>query len=236
MATTAVPETANKPTFRSDDIFFLLMALLILAIVVTGFAQSYFFAGMIRAKLPSVVVHVHGALFVTWIFLLVAQSSLIASRKVKLHMSLGILGFILPPLMVVAGILTLFGAVRRGIEDIPPEILLAGDLENLVIFIVLISWGMLARRNSAFHKRLMILGTMAITGPAIDRWGFGLPVTIGVIMALPIVVLAYDLCSLRRVHRSTAVGTAMIVTAMLTILPFSKMGFWHQLVSWIQHN
>ena len=232
MATMALP----KSKLRSDDIFFLTMALLILAIVVTGFAQSYFFAGMIRAKLPSAVVHVHGALFVTWIFLLVAQSSLIASRKIKLHMTLGVLGFILPPMMVVAGVLTLFGAVRRGMEDIPPEILLAGDLENLVIFITLISWGMLARRNSAFHKRLMILGTMAITGPAIDRWGFGIAVTIGVIIAQPLLVLAYDLWSLRRVHRTTAIGVAMIVTAMLTVLPFSKMGFWHQLAAWIQHN
>lgn len=228
--------TVSKPKLRSDDIFFPAMALLILAIVVTGFAQSYFFAGMIRAKLPSTVVHIHGALFVTWIFLLVAQASLIAFHKVKLHMTLGVLGFLLPPLMVVAGILTLFGAVRRGLPDIPPEILLAGDLENLVIFIILISWGILARRNGALHKRLMILGTMAITGPAIDRWGFGLFVTLGVIIALPIVVLVYDLWSLRRVHRSTAVGAAMIVTAMLTLLPFSKMAFWHQLVSWIRHN
>src|SRR5580704_8891854 len=128
MATIAVPKTK----LRSDDIFFLTMALLILVIVVTGFAQSYFLAGMIRAKLPSTVVHIHGALFVSWIFLLVAQASLVTLRKLKIHMTLGILGVVLPPLMVVAGILTLFGAVRRGDLDIPPEILLAGDLENLV--------------------------------------------------------------------------------------------------------
>jgi hypothetical protein len=182
----------QKAKLRSDDIFFPAMALLILVIVVTGFAQSYFLAGMVRAKLPSAVVHVHGALFVSWIFLLMLQASLMALHKVKLHMTLGILGFILPPLMVIVGTLTLFGSIRRGQIDVPPEILLAGDLENLLIFIVLISWGMLAHRASAFHKRLMILGTMAITGPAIDRWGFGLNVTLGVILALPLLVLVYD--------------------------------------------
>jgi hypothetical protein len=228
--------TVQKTKLRSDDIFFLAAALLILVIVVTGFAQSYFLAGMIRAKLPSALVHVHGALFVAWIFLLVSQASLVTFRKVKLHMTLGLLGFVLPPLMVVAGILTLFASIRRGDLDIPPEILLAGDLENLVIFILLVSWGMLARRNGAFHKRLMILGTMAITGPAIDRWGFGLPFTIGVILVQPILVLVYDLWSLRRVHRSTAVGTAMIVTAMLTVLPFSKLPFWQHFVSWIRQT
>ncbi|HEX4378745.1 MAG TPA: hypothetical protein VH022_01835, partial [Candidatus Acidoferrum sp.] len=65
----------QKTKLRSDDIFFLSMALLVLVIVVTGFAQSYFLAGMIRAKLPNALVHIHGAIFVSWIFLLVAQAS-----------------------------------------------------------------------------------------------------------------------------------------------------------------
>ena len=232
MATMAIPKTK----LRSDDIFFLSMALLILVIVVTGFAQSYFLAGMIRAKLPSPIVHVHGALFVSWIFLLVLQASLVTLRNIKLHMTLGILGFILPSLMVIAGILTLFGSVHRGLLDIPPELLLVGDLENLLIFIVLVSWGLLARRQSAFHKRLMILGTMALMGPAIDRWGFGINITIGVILALPLLVLVYDLYSLRRVHRATIVACAMIFTAMLTIFPVSRLGFWQHVITRIRHT
>ena len=232
MATMAIPKTK----LRSDDIFFLSMALLILVIVVTGFAQSYFLAGMIRAKLPSPIVHVHGALFVSWIFLLVLQASLVTLRNIKLHMTLGILGFILPSLMVIAGILTLFGSVHRGLLDIPPELLLVGDLENLLIFIVLVSWGLLARRQSAFHKRLMILGTMALMGPAIDRWGFGINITIGVILALPLLVLVYDLYSLRRVHRTTIVACAMIFTAMLTIFPVSRLGFWQHVIARIRHT
>jgi len=31
---------------------------------------------MVRAKLPNTLVHVHGAVFVSWIFLLMAQASL----------------------------------------------------------------------------------------------------------------------------------------------------------------
>lgn len=166
MATIAVPKTR----LRSDDIFFPAMALLLLLIVVTGFAQSYFLAGMVRAKLPSTLVHVHGALFVSWILLLLLQASLVAVHRVKLHMTLGILGIILPPAMVIVGTLTLFGAVRSDRVDIPPEILLTGDLAQLLVFIVLISWGLLARNNPASHKRLMILATMAIIGPAISRW------------------------------------------------------------------
>ena len=51
---------------RSDDIFFPAMSLVIFGVVFYGFAQSYFLAGMMRAKLPNVLVHIHGAIFVSW--------------------------------------------------------------------------------------------------------------------------------------------------------------------------
>ena len=232
MATIAVPKTR----LRYDDVFFPAMALLLLVIVVTGFANSYFLAGMVRAKLPSTLVHIHGALFVSWILLLLLQALLVAVHRVKLHMTLGILGVILPPAMVVVGTLTLFGAVRSDRVDMPPEILLAGDLAQLLVFIVLISWGLLARHNSASHKRLMILATMAIIGPAISRWGFGLIVTLVLGLAPPLLIVLYDLWSLRRVHRSTAIGYAMIVAMIATLLPISRLGFWQHLITWIRHT
>jgi hypothetical protein len=221
---------------RADDIFFPAMALLALGIVVTGFGQSYFLAGMVRAKLPNALVHIHGALFVSWILLLLIQTMLVAVRKVKWHIALGVLGLILPPLMVIFGTLTLFDSIRRAQLPIPPEILLVGDSEQLILFIVLISWAMIARRNAASHKRLMVLGTFAILGPAIDRWNFGLPVTIGVSLALPLFIVAYDLFVLRRVHRSTAIGYAMIATMILTLLPVSSLPVWQHCIHWIRHT
>ena len=101
---------------------------------------------------------------------------------------------------------------------------------------VLVSWGMLARRNAASHKRLMILGTMAILGPAIDRWHLGLAVTLGVYLAIPLFVVAYDLWSLRRVHRSTTIAYAMIATSIFTLFPVTKLGFWQELIAWIRHT
>jgi hypothetical protein len=109
------------------------MAVLILVIVVTGFGQSYFLAGMIRAKLPNALVHIHGAIFTTWIFFFLFQTSLVAAHRVKLHMALGIVGVILPPVMLILGVLTLMDSIRRAQLDIPPELILVGDLENLLL-------------------------------------------------------------------------------------------------------
>jgi hypothetical protein len=227
----------SRRKLRADDIFFPAMTLVILGVVVLGFRQSYFAAGMVRANLPNSLVHIHGALFVFWIFFLVIQASLVAKGKVSWHMTLGIFGVILPPLMIVFGVLTLFDSIRRNRTGLPPELLLVGDLANLAMFAVLIGWGLLARRNAASHKRLMILGTMAILGPAIDRWPIPHTIlaTLAVILGLPLLVVAYDVWSSRRVHRSTAIAFAMIVVVVLTLLPVSRLGFWQQCIAWIRN-
>ena len=175
MATTARP----RISLRADDVFFSAMSLLVLAVVVYGFARSYFLAGMILAKLPNVLVHIHGALFVSWIMLLLVQTALVTVRRVRWHIALGVLGVILPPLMIVFGTLTVFDSMRRAGTPVPPEILLTGDLEPLTLFAGLITWGLLDRRRPASHKRLMLLSTLTILAPAnrsladpasSDRW------------------------------------------------------------------
>jgi hypothetical protein len=84
MATTMAP----RQRARADDIFFLSMALLILAVVLYEFVQSYFLPEMVFAKLPNALVHIHSALFGFCIFLLVFQNMLVAARHVKWHMTL----------------------------------------------------------------------------------------------------------------------------------------------------
>jgi hypothetical protein len=230
----------RKP-LRPDDVFFPAMAVLILAVVFIGFAQSYFLPGMVFAPLPNALVHLHGALFVSWIFLLVLQNGLVAISQVKWHMTLGILGVILPPLMVVFGVLTVFDSVRRNSAlPVPFEMIVVGDFEELALFAGLTAWGLLARRSPVAHKRLMILGTIAIAGPAINRWPFPqeirLPATMAVYSLLPLLVVAYDLWSRRRIHRSTAIATTLILTAMLTLVPVASLPIWHGFVAWIRRG
>ena len=231
---------APQRKLRADDIFFPGMAVLILAVVVIGFAQSYFLPGMVLAKLPNKLVHIHGALFVSWIFLLVLQTSLVAARKVRLHMSLGVLALILPPLMAIFGMLTLFDSIKRNGTGIPGELILVGDTEELILFLFLIGWAMRARHAAATHKRLMILGTLALMGPAVNRWpfppAFRLPGTILVCAALPLFVVAYDLITTRKVMRATWVGTLLIMISIFSIVPVSNMPIWQHVVAWIRQG
>src|SRR5438093_9570560 len=86
---------------RLENLFFSGMAVLILTTVFLGFARTYYLAGVFKAPLPNRIIHIHGAVFSSWILLLFAQTSLVAAGRVDLHRRLGLLGFGLGCLIVV---------------------------------------------------------------------------------------------------------------------------------------
>src|SRR5438094_5015876 len=109
MATAVLARSNAKKLGRDrhfDNYFFSGMALLILVTVFVGFARSYFLAGMFRAQLPSVIIHIHGVVFSSWIFLLIAQTSLVSTGHVDIHRRLGIAGFGLACLMFIPGVMS----------------------------------------------------------------------------------------------------------------------------------
>ena len=79
------------------------MVLLILATVFVGFARTYFLAGLFRAPLPNLLIHIHGAVFTGWILLLAVQTGLVSTHRVDIHKRLGLVGFGLACAMVVLG-------------------------------------------------------------------------------------------------------------------------------------
>ena len=83
--------TGQPVRVQSDRIFFTAMALASALAVFLGFAPTYFLR---VATLPPLtpLYHVHGALFMTWIVLFVAQTALVAGRRTDLHRSLGVAG------------------------------------------------------------------------------------------------------------------------------------------------
>jgi hypothetical protein len=89
MVTATVPRSPGKtatgaPGRRFDDVFFSAMAVLMLVTVFVGFAHTYYLAGIFRAPLPSLIIHVHGAAFSCWMLLLLTQTTLVSAGRVDI--------------------------------------------------------------------------------------------------------------------------------------------------------
>jgi len=110
MATAAARQ---RRKVRPDDLFFSGMAVVSLLAVLVGFARTYFLAGIFRAPLPNLLVHIHGAAFTLWIVLFVCQIGLVSVRRVALHRRIGLIGFVLAMVMIALGVLTASDRLAR---------------------------------------------------------------------------------------------------------------------------
>lgn len=225
---------------HADDYFFSAMVLLIFGIVFVGFAHSYYLAGVFHAKLPSPLVHVHGALFSCWTLLLIAQVTLVSVGHVRWHMRLGVLGMILAGLLVLVGFATLIAAVRRrAAPGMSTEALFAVDVLQLSVFVVLIVWAFMVRSDGPAHKRLIIIATVALLGPALSRWPFAFVfssdlVFFGILDSFLIFMIAFDLWSRGKLHLATISGSLLILVMDFTMRPLAHSAFWHQFTAWVQ--
>jgi len=231
---------ANLISRRSaEHLFFFGIALLLLGYLLVGFWQSYITAGFVLAPLPSLLVHIHAVLFVGWISLFGVQIGLVGTSRVAAHRKLGAFMGWWAAAMVVIGPATVVMAVRRPDSGLGAAVL-AGDLAQTLAFVALISVGLARRRNALAHKRLMTLGSAAIIGPALARWPFdfiqsGPPIGIAFFYLLPsLLLIAYDLAALRRVHRATCFGFGSMVLVLASFLGIPALHGWQVFTSWIR--
>jgi hypothetical protein len=243
LTTSAVvrPLTSPKPFVAPpawDRIFFSTMSLVILGIVYYGFAHSYFLAGTVRAPLPNVLIHIHGAVFTSWIVLLLIQNALVVTHNVRIHRKLGMWGFGLAASMFVLGLLAGVDAMRRGVSiwGLDPQAFLAIPVTDITLFAVLIYAAFRARSKPEAHKRLILIATLAITDAAMARFPIAafqqhIIYQDYLLYGLLLTVAAYDLISLRRISRTTLWASALVVLSHVIRIPLGQSAAWHSFTS-----
>ena len=187
------------------------------------------------------VLHVHAVLMGSWLMLLLAQTTLMATGNSRHHQKLGIASFLLAPAIIVSGIVlvpTIYAQVWDAVAAAPPERLeeLRGNLArrtNVIllqsraglVFALCVVLALRARRvDSGFHKRMIILATLTPLGAAINRITW-LPSTMpesplfGDIFTLLLLLpmFAWDLFRLGRVHRAYIVWFALWLSASVAV-------------------
>lgn len=228
--------TTYRPVNRSvERAFYIAMSILMCACVFIGFSPTYFQAGLIHAPLPSPIIHIHGAAFTLWMLLFVVQATLISARRVLWHRTLGTIAFCLPPVMVVLGIIAAIDALHRGVElgPLDPSVSLAIPLIGIVVFAFIIYASWRARRRPDAHKRLILIATIGLVGAAFGRFPWariGLPPAAGAVTGISILLLllvAFELFTIRRVHRSTMWAAPLTFAGVAFAVPIGMTPVWH---------
>jgi hypothetical protein len=233
------PEKLSKK--NHERLFFWGMSVAVAVVFFIGFAKTYFLARYFHARpLAAPIVHVHAAAFTSWIVLLVTQTSLAASGNVRIHRRLGLIGLALAPLMVVLGALVAHEMIGRmsAILGFERAILIyAVALSEIAGFALPVFFAFWWRRWPAYHKRLILIGTVAMTTAGFGRWPIHallhqpLP-AMGCMIGLLALVAAYDLRSLGKIHPATALGSAWVIGIELMSVPVSSTAAWHAFAAW----
>jgi FtsH-binding integral membrane protein len=242
VASSTVRVRTGLPGRKYDHVFFPGMAVLLLGSVFLGFAHSYYLAGMFHARLPSAIIHIHGAIFSSWILFLLAQTTLVAAGRTDVHRRIGIAGFLLACLMVVVGVWASTNSLARNFA--PPGVdaktFYIIPITDMLIFSVLVFSAYRARFDSAAHKRFIIIATVSLMIAAIARWPLavvqGNPLTSALLSYVFLLMLAaYDLWSTHKVHRATIWASAFLIIVQQVRFPIGQTAAWHSFATWAQN-
>lgn len=162
-----------KTIAQSEHRYFSLVAVAITVTVLAGFVPLYTLRLHRHDPNLTLLVHAHGFAMATWVALFLTQTLLIAKRRIDLHRRLGMLGAWVPLLVLMVGVPTLINAAARKSHDVHSVrflwMLAAFDGIALVVFSSLVGAAILLRRRGDYHKRLMLLATLSLLGPAFGR-------------------------------------------------------------------
>ena len=264
MATVSAPLLEKRPadvlsgTPRAHAIdrwIFVFMAAWFILIVLVGFIPDAIMkvqmvqAG-VRPPFP-IILHMHSVAMGAFLFLLLAQTTMVATGRNELHQQVGVAAFVLVPLLVVIGIVlapTMYYQTWDALQTAPAgaraqlqqvlsirENILLLQLSAGVLFAAFIAIALSARRrNAGLHKRMMILATAVPLAASIDRMQWlpssfpASPWTTDLwILAALSPMFVWDILRNRRVHEAYGIWLAIYVPVAVLVTALWDKPLWH---------
>lgn len=140
--------------------------LLLIPLTFLGFYKTYFVQFPNFEENINIFIHLHALIASIWILLLIVQPLLIINRKNKLHRKLGMLSYIIFPLLI----LSFVPQMVRIIHSDTPQVLFF-PLADSVLLLLFYSLAMYNRRNASKHMRYIIGTATVFLGPTLGRIG-----------------------------------------------------------------
>lgn len=221
------------PTTARGERFFLISAALMALVLVCGFSLNLAMGrSTFAAPLP---VHLHAFIFFGWTSFFVLQSALATVGPVTLHRRLGWLATAWVPAMVLMGTFVTVAMVRRGAVPFffQPLYFLIMDPLSVLTFAGLVGTAIRLRRQTQWHRRLMLCGMAVLTAPGFGRL-LPMPLLIpyagwavfAAVMLFPLAGVIRDYRLTGKVHPAWwwGIGTIFAVQVAMDLISFSPLG------------
>lgn len=213
-----------------------------LAAVAIGFSTTYFFPMARRSFSAPPIVHIHGALCLAWVSLFIAQGLLVRGRRTPIHRHIGLLALPIALGIFVSGVAVALWAARRDLPTLGHTATssIIGTVTALTIFVAFVAFAVTLRRRPDWHKRLMLLATIALLWPAVFRFRHLLPfvpqpeIWFAIALAdLPILIAAVrDRFVYGKIHPVWAIfGTALVIEQSFEAIAFDSPA-WRAVGEW----
>lgn len=229
---------------KRDDRFFLVYAILALLIVFVGFTPSLFLRVAFETPPIPLYLHFHGAILTGWFILLVIQASLVQVGNVAFHRKLGVFAASYAAVVVAGGLMATLNVVSRDLgmgvtfdtdmaaidTDLGSGItylafisgVVWANILSVVTFAALIAAAVFYRRRPDYHKRLILVATVSILGPALARisridllGGEQGPFIPLALLSLLAALFVYDWIALNKIHRVTLLAVVFAIALNL---------------------
>jgi len=223
--------------------FYGLVALVLAALVFTGFARSFYLRAWFDVPPITRLLELHGLLFSAWFGLYVVQTRLIAANNVRAHMKLGIAGVLLAVVLVIVGLVTTVVSASaprmRPMGMSSPQFVLF-PLVAILAFGAMVAVAVAYRHRPAVHKRWMTLAMITVLGPPVarlialtaQRESF-LAIQTTVAAAFVIWCLIADWLRHRVVHPIYAVGGTLLVLSWPLRAAIAQTVGWENIGAWM---
>ena len=219
----------NSLHYSHDQSFFTKLSVGISIFIIACFLL-HAYRGFVDIGTTPLWVHLHGIVFVAWLFLFVVQNYLILNGKIEYHRSLGRAGCILLVLMFVLGIFTTVKAVALG--RVPPffdnAYFLALGVIDITSFLCIVLFAVYKRSDTQAHRRWMVVAAIILMEPALGRvlpfevFGMYFSWAQRFCQLLVIIIAAiHDIRVYGKAHITWWWGAAIIILSHLIILFFS---------------
>src|SRR6185369_3566042 len=226
---------------RRERWFYIGMSIALVITVFAGFAPTYYLRPYFNTAPLMPLLHLHGFVFTSWLVLFVTQTTLVAAHRTDIHRRLGVAGGAIAVLMVLLGVTTALIRANQGATPLPsvsPLSFLVVPLGDMLVFAILVAAGFYFRRRPDVHKRLMLLATISILAAAIARLPFaimqaGPPAFFGFTDVFVLACILYDLITMRRVHRATALAALLIIASQPLRLMLAGTHVWLAFAGWL---